>query len=177
MRIKLWTRGRIVSAARAILAERGIRGLTMRAVAADANVTATAIYRHFRNKQALIDEVVKTGFVEMDVWMMKGHKAKTLKRGLWVMFDNVRSYAQKHPRLFELMMRPGSKDSPPWERLAYLLQQCMRARVIDYGNAETLGRLLWCQMRGTLSHGHRLGERPLRVMYDASLRTLLKSAT
>jgi len=42
MRIKPWTNARIVSSARAILAERGIRGLTMRAIAADANLTATA---------------------------------------------------------------------------------------------------------------------------------------
>jgi len=36
--------------------------------------------------------------------------------------------------------------------------------------------LLWTQMRGVLSHGHGMGPEPLREMYQASLRSVLRAA-
>jgi hypothetical protein len=50
------------------------------------------------------------------------------------------------------------------------------ARAIPYGNPQTLGLLLWTQMRGVLSHGHGMGPEPLREMYQASLRSVLRAA-
>lgn len=45
---------RILEAARAVLAEDGISGLTMRAVAARAGYTAGAVYAYFASKEALL---------------------------------------------------------------------------------------------------------------------------
>src|SRR5882672_4206597 len=100
MRIKLWTHSRIISSARAILAERGIRGLTMRAIAADANITATAIYRHFRNKQDLIDHLVKSGYDELDSAMYKRARSKPVDAGLDEMVAEVVAFSLRYPRLF-----------------------------------------------------------------------------
>jgi len=60
------TEAAIVEAARDLLAEGGIRALSMRAVAARVGVSATAIYNYFENKQALVRHVVNLGFERFD---------------------------------------------------------------------------------------------------------------
>lgn len=63
------TEAAIVEAARDLLAEGGIRALSMRAVAARVGVSATAIYNYFENKQALVRHVVNLGFERFDVYL------------------------------------------------------------------------------------------------------------
>lgn len=55
-------RVKIVDVARDILAESGMEKLSMRSVADGVGITATAIYHYFENKQALVDEVVASGY-------------------------------------------------------------------------------------------------------------------
>jgi AcrR family transcriptional regulator len=52
----------ILEAARDLIAEGGIEAMSMRAVAERVGVTATAIYHHYVNKQALVDAVVRLAF-------------------------------------------------------------------------------------------------------------------
>lgn len=52
----------ILDATRDLLAEGGIEALSMRAVAERVGVSATAIYHHFENKQALVERVVVDAF-------------------------------------------------------------------------------------------------------------------
>ena len=56
----------IVEATRALLATRGYEALSMRDVANGAGITAAAIYRHFPNKDALVDFVVNDTLREFD---------------------------------------------------------------------------------------------------------------
>ncbi len=59
----------ILEAARDLLAEGGLRALSMRAVAARVGVSATAIYNYFENKQALVRRVVSLGFERFDGYL------------------------------------------------------------------------------------------------------------
>ena len=59
--MKLFTRYRILNAARAMVAEVGVERVTMRGIAAMANITAAAIYKHFLNKREMLEQVVKEG--------------------------------------------------------------------------------------------------------------------
>lgn len=52
----------ILDATRDLLAGGGLEALSMRAVADRVGVSATAIYHHFANKQALVDRVVHDAF-------------------------------------------------------------------------------------------------------------------
>jgi AcrR family transcriptional regulator len=52
------TRGRVLAAAREVLAEHGVAGLSMRAVAARLGVSPNALYSHVDDKTALIDDVL-----------------------------------------------------------------------------------------------------------------------
>jgi AcrR family transcriptional regulator len=51
-----------LDAARDLLASGGLEGLSMRSVAERVGVSATALYRYFENKEALIGRVVQRGF-------------------------------------------------------------------------------------------------------------------
>ncbi len=54
--------GAILEAARDLLADKGLKGLSMRTVADRVGVSATAIYHYFENKDELVQRVVQQGF-------------------------------------------------------------------------------------------------------------------
>jgi AcrR family transcriptional regulator len=56
---------RIVSAAREIIHRVGVRGMTMRALAAELGVTTGASYRHLPSRDAVLDEVVNQVMTEL----------------------------------------------------------------------------------------------------------------
>jgi AcrR family transcriptional regulator len=58
-------RGLIVDAARDLVLEQGLAGLSMRAIAERIEYSPATIYLYFRDKEELVQEVVRTGFVRM----------------------------------------------------------------------------------------------------------------
>src|ERR1700722_965557 len=58
------TKDQILSAARKAFDEAGPEGLSMRDIAKEVGITPMAIYRHYENKQALIDALVLDGLAE-----------------------------------------------------------------------------------------------------------------
>jgi AcrR family transcriptional regulator len=62
-------RTRIVEAARDLLSENGLAGLSMRAIAERIEYSPATIYLHFRDKEELIREVVAAGFGRLDEYM------------------------------------------------------------------------------------------------------------
>jgi AcrR family transcriptional regulator len=61
-RLKEETRARILDAARELFVEKGIEATTMRGIAARIEYTPTAIYHHFRDKDALLEELCYLDF-------------------------------------------------------------------------------------------------------------------
>lgn len=59
------TRERILAAARRAFERHGLEGLSLREVAAKVGITPMAIYRHFENKEALVDALVMDA---LDEW-------------------------------------------------------------------------------------------------------------
>lgn len=55
------TKDRILSAAKAVLESAGIEGLTIRAVAQRAELSPMALYRHFADKDALLNALMEDG--------------------------------------------------------------------------------------------------------------------
>jgi AcrR family transcriptional regulator len=141
--MKLFTRYRILNATRAIVAELGVERVTMRGIAKLANITAPAIYKHFKNKKELLEEVVAHGYVEMADEMLQ--RTKKSGGGVRVMVDAGRAYAERYPRLFQMMAAPLSNDE--------------------------MAISVWSQMRGFLA---RRPEGNLRERYDASMELLLR---
>src|SRR5947208_7588709 len=83
--MKLFTRFRILNATRALVSELGVERVTMRGIARLANLTAPAIYKHFRNKRALLDAVIASGYDELDTQMTRGLQTPAPHDGLHLM--------------------------------------------------------------------------------------------
>jgi AcrR family transcriptional regulator len=149
--MKLFTRFRILNATRAMVAELGVERVTMRGIARLANITAPAIYKHFRNKRALLEEVVSRGFVELADDMLKRDKEATGVRRLKSMSRAAHDFADRYSRLFEMMAAPRSEDGRAVDRLEFELRRSMERKELNWHNPREIAISLWAQMRGFLS--------------------------
>lgn len=67
------TADRIVAVARAVLVEEGVNAVSMRRIATAVGITPMAIYRHFPNREALLDTIANISFAELgDKWANPG---------------------------------------------------------------------------------------------------------
>jgi AcrR family transcriptional regulator len=109
------TRQRIARAARALLEAEGAGAVTMRRVAAAADITAMAVYRHYADRDALLNVLANEGFEELtkmlDAVRLRGDFESRVKKVL----DTNLDFALAHPRLFDLMFlqtRKGARRFP-----------------------------------------------------------------
>src|SRR6059058_873762 len=102
----------ITNAALSLYAAEGARGVTMRRIARSVGVTASALYRHFRNKDALMDAVAG----EADIWLGDELRAPRRQRArtnrVAAVAERALKFAVEHPHVFELVARRG----PKWHR-------------------------------------------------------------
>mgnify|MGYP001551395618 FL=1 len=94
------TKEQIFAVARKAFDRDGLEGLSLRDIAREVGITPMAIYRHYANKQALIDALVLDGLAE---W---SRRALAVPRGeplAWFerMGDAFLDFALDEPRLFE----------------------------------------------------------------------------
>lgn len=105
----------ILAAARRILDREGAAAVTMRSVARDVKITPMAIYRHFADREALLDAVVSQGFAELAAQLRQIKLPKSWEAKLLRMGDVYLDHALAHPHLFELMFltkRRGARQYP-----------------------------------------------------------------
>ncbi|MFJ6746897.1 TetR/AcrR family transcriptional regulator C-terminal domain-containing protein [Streptomyces sp. NPDC091266] len=120
-------RNLVVETALRLLNEVGLDGLTLRRIAKELNVQAPALYWHFKNKQALLDEMATEMFRRMtdpltgphtgpsdlgDTWQeMLGLTCSALRRGLLgyrdggKVFSGTRMTDESYAGPLDLMMR------------------------------------------------------------------------
>ena len=129
---------RIARAARTLLETEGASAVTMRRVAGSVRITAMAVYRHYADRDALLDALANQGFTELalalDAAILDGNIESRLRKVLNVYLD----FALLHPHLFELMflqIRKGARQfprdfvagkSPTGNRFARLISEGIR---------------------------------------------------
>jgi AcrR family transcriptional regulator len=156
-----------------MVAEVGVERVTMRGIAAMANITAAAIYRHFRNKREMLDQVVTEGYRELSTRMLRrSQKATGRPRTLRAMIDEAAVYAERHPNLFQMMAAPRSDDHGAVERIEHEVEECMAAKVLPRDNSEKVTVAIWSLMRGFLA---RRPEGQGRPRYSAVVDLLFGS--
>jgi AcrR family transcriptional regulator len=121
-----------------MVGEVGVERVTMRGIAARANLTAPAIYKHFLNKRALLDEVIATGYSELGQMMSRG-------QGVEAMLEQAVKFANLHPKLTLMMLAPHTDDHLPIRKLQTELMRARRPFARD------LARTYWAHLRGHLS--------------------------
>ena len=106
---------KIATAARRLLDKEGAEAVSMRRVAQAAGITAMAIYRHYPNRDALLNAVADEGFEELSRCLRGRRFTGDLDTRLAKMADLYLDHALDNPRLFELMFlkpRDGARRYP-----------------------------------------------------------------
>ncbi|HKR25939.1 MAG TPA: TetR/AcrR family transcriptional regulator [Acidobacteriaceae bacterium] len=124
------TADRILRHARRTLDRRGAEAVTMRAVAKAVGITPMALYRHFPDRDGLLNAIADEGFSEYAALLKSsvilsesepnGAKPKalqfqSLEKSLDHLLDVNLDFALANPHLFELMFlrpRPGARQFP-----------------------------------------------------------------
>jgi AcrR family transcriptional regulator len=109
------TTQRISSAARRLLDEEGAESVTMRRVATAVGMTPMALYRHYPNRDGLLNTLADTGFVELAAKLANLRLTGRIDRQLLKILDVFLDHAFDSPRLFELMFltkREGARQYP-----------------------------------------------------------------
>jgi AcrR family transcriptional regulator len=113
--MKATTTQRISSAARRLLDQEGAEGVTMRRVATAVGITPMALYRHYPNRNGLLNTVADSGFVELAAKLADLRLTGRIDRQLLKILDVFLDHAFDNPRLFELMFltkREGARQYP-----------------------------------------------------------------
>ncbi|MFF0967338.1 TetR/AcrR family transcriptional regulator [Streptomyces sp. NPDC003703] len=96
-------RAACLRAARELLEEDGSSGLSLRAVARRAGVSATAPYRHYADRDALVSAVAAEGYRELAGHLAAAHPSPTTPDELAAVADAYVRFALGHPALFRVM--------------------------------------------------------------------------
>jgi AcrR family transcriptional regulator len=152
-------RPRLLASALEVLHEDGLEGVTMRAVADRAGVTAPALYWHFADKEALVREVgreVSRVFKDrmLEAAGVAGTNAR-LRRTLEVF----RSFAVAHPAYFHMLfvrppttkrgeLRDGGASPSIFQLLIDRVAECMRDGSLAKGDAQSVAMSLAALAQG-----------------------------
>ncbi|MBI4700832.1 MAG: helix-turn-helix transcriptional regulator [Deltaproteobacteria bacterium] len=160
----------LVSAAAALLDERGLEALTLREVAARVGVSHAAPYRHFRDKSAILEAVARQGFRELALQMRHGGRSSRpppeisddegsgLRGGPGAVAQAYLHFATSHPDLYRIMfgmsdelgsgrILPEATSVAPQE-LATALALTPRGERLGRVEIVRIATVLWAQLHG-----------------------------
>jgi AcrR family transcriptional regulator len=109
------TAQKIAGMARGLLDKEGAESVTMRRVATAVGFTPMALYRHYPNRDGLLNALADEGFVELAAKLAKLRLTGSVDRQLLKILDVFLDYAFDNPHLFELMFlakREGARQYP-----------------------------------------------------------------
>ncbi|HEX2076505.1 MAG TPA: TetR/AcrR family transcriptional regulator [Longimicrobium sp.] len=156
-------KSRIVAAARALYLERGPEGVTMRAVADRVGVTATALYRHFRDKDALLREVAGEGSRLLGTHLFRALEAPSPLERLRMTALAYLEFAAAQPQAYRALFDPGdTAESSPVQRqrdavrrfLRDGVREAMEAGDLAPADADETVLALWSLLHGLASLHH-----------------------
>ncbi|HEX7091961.1 MAG TPA: TetR/AcrR family transcriptional regulator [Longimicrobiales bacterium] len=161
------TRQKILDAAREMFVRHGYEATTMRAIARRIEYTPTAIYHHFRSKDALLYELCDADFRAL----ADGFRAAARVEDPVERLDRIGAayvdFALTHPMHYQLLFmtrRPpldeldgaAGRGDPGERAYAFLRQACAEAIAAgrfrpEYGDADEVAQMLWAGMHGIVS--------------------------
>jgi AcrR family transcriptional regulator len=109
------TARRIAVAARRLLDQEGADAISMRRVADAVGITAMALYRHYADREALLNALANEGFDELAIQLSAARLSGDTEKRLTKILDVYLDHALQNPRLFELMFlrqREGARQYP-----------------------------------------------------------------
>lgn len=105
------TRDIIIACARDQYLAEGYDGLSMRKIAKKADISATAIYRHFSNKKELFHHIVRKGFNTYTQYLVPALKEETAEKRFKQTMEYALAFILEQPKYFELIfVKSETKD-------------------------------------------------------------------
>jgi AcrR family transcriptional regulator len=163
-RERLETREKILEAAREMFATQGIEATTMRAIAQRIEYTPTAIYHHFKDKDALIIELCHSDFRSLGQQFGKIGRIDDPVERLRKVGDAYVEFAIAKPHHYQIMFMTRTpyaepafdRGNPEEDAYAFLLQTVQEC--IDTGrfrpeltDAHQVGQMFWSAVHGLVS--------------------------
>ena len=171
---------RIVAAARALYFERGPDAVTMRAVAERVGVTATALYRHFADKDAILHEVLGEGSRLLGSHLFRALEAPTPLERLRATAMAYLEFAVAQPQAYRSLYEPGeAEEGTPVHLQRGALRRFLRDRVreamdagaIAPGDPDGTAVTTWALLHG-LASLHHAGITRVEWMQERALTSL-----
>jgi AcrR family transcriptional regulator len=136
----------LVRSALEILSEAGVAGLSLRAAARRAKVSAMAPYRHFADKEALLAAVAKYGFRQLTARLTAAVAgAPDPRAGLGALGVAYVLFARDEPSLFKLMFGPAIERKSAHPGLDEAGRSCFDA--LRHAVEAAIGRPIWTMCR------------------------------
>jgi AcrR family transcriptional regulator len=165
-RERVETRQRILDAARDMFVQHGYEATTMRAIADRIEYTPTAIYHHFRNKEALLTELCSTDFRALAAAFQRIERIENPIERLRRIGEAYMAFALEHPMQYQLMFmtrhpsvsdeRAAVRGDPSEDAYAFLRATC--ADVIatgrlrpDFDDPDEVAQMAWSSLHGLIA--------------------------
>lgn len=187
------TKERVLEAAREIYLRDGLQGLSMRKVAAEVGISATAIYRHFEDKEAMLMSVVAQGSHLFFHYLSRGLSGKNAKDRLELSGTGYFDFAMDHPGYYRTLFMSSTEDiglerlkgqsgedfAPTFQYLVDRVRECIEEGVLAKGDSENIALIIWAGCHGLVSlflagNLEMLDRDQLRALFECSNTALLK---
>lgn len=170
------TRTGILAAARHVCETHGVASLTMRRIAAEAGITAPAIYRHFPGKAELLDGLVEQANERLAAYLARAGAPSDPIVRLRRTFDAIVDLAIQDPTSYDVLffsrdrrdagLEPERLGSPNFRTVVRRVEACQRAgRLRRDRDAVSIAIAMWAQVHGLIAlHVQgRFGRSPVRL--------------
>ena len=184
------TASRIAGVAREILTAEGAQAVSMRRVAQAIGVTPMTIYRHYANREALLEQVAEDCFAALaQAWTTAAARSGDVAEQLHAALNDSLDFALGQPRLYQFLfgerrenarMYPAdfrARRSPTLNVVAEQLTEGMRTGLFRDDDVWEIAIMIAAFTHGFvgLYHGGRIGlsEEDFRALCHASARRML----
>lgn len=154
------TRLRLLRHARDLYLEAGPSGFSLREVARRSEVSAAAVYRHFKDKDALLGAVCEEGFRVFSSYLLRSLAAPTPLERLRAAGEMYRRFGLEHPRDYRVIFMGASDTrgegasidpSATFQFLVDRVRECMEAKVLARGDEPETAAIIWAHVHGLVS--------------------------
>ena len=155
-------RQHILDRASEVIAEDGPEGLSMRRLSQRIGASTIVLYTHFRDKQAILDELYVEGFARLTADLEAVRVDADPVIHVMNLGRAYRASAVRNPTYYQLMFTrcvPGFDPAPEsraaarqaFAVLAAAVQRCLDAGLLVDGDASHVAHTLWGTLHGLIS--------------------------
>lgn len=145
--------------------KKGLSGVSMRAVADAVGVSATALYRHFHDKDALLASLLSEAFGTFGSYLGRCLGGGTPLERFRMCGQAYVDFALEHPRDYELMFltncqdlgfdhvraEVGKRSLPTFEILVDRARECIDEGVFSQRDERQVALFAWATLHGPIS--------------------------